>query len=115
MEPTGPIPFRVSSAYATTPSRVEPQRPAQPAGVAIKPTTDRFEPTLDQSQVRKLVAGTVKSPINRGIGFDGDSTEPAPKPSPAHEAKVMQFHALSAARVEAATGVALGRMIDVKG
>ena len=115
MEPTGPIPFRVSSVYATTPKRVEPQTPAQPAGVAIQPSTDRFEPAIDQSQVRKLVAGTVKSPINRGIGFDGDSAEPASKPSPEHEAKVMQFHALSAARVEAATGVALGRMIDVKG
>ena len=121
MEPTGPIPFRVAAAYATTP-RTAAQPAAAPihqVGAPIQAAVDRFEPTTDQSRIKELVAGRVASGINRGVDFDGDQPVQAPaqavgKTGENHPAKALQFHAVSAARVEAATGVALGQTLDVQ-
>ena len=114
MDPTGPIPFRAAAAYATTPrTPVTPANPAtpHPAGAPIKAAVDRYEPSADRSRVDQLVAGTVASGINRGVDFDGDQpARTAAQPA----ANSLQFHTVSAARVEAATGVELGRTLDVQ-
>ncbi|MCH2161538.1 MAG: hypothetical protein MK085_06650 [Phycisphaerales bacterium] len=115
MEPTAPIPFRVAAAYATTPGTTARPAAPHPVGATIKAAVDRFEPTTDRSGVHGLVAGTVRSGINRGVDFDGDPLpHVAAKQAHDHAEKVLQFHAVSAARVEAATGVALGQTLDIQ-
>lgn len=118
MEPTGPIPFRVAAAYATTPRTLAtPATPATPhtVGAPIKAAVDRYEPSMDRSRIDQLVAGTVASGINRGVDFDGDQpVQATSQPAANHAANTLQFHAVSAARVEAATGVELGRTLDIQ-
>ena len=120
METNGPIPFRVAAAYATAPKKVtSPPAVSQPAGTTIKGVVDRFEPSADLSRVHQLVAGKVSSGINRGVDFDGDPLPPAAAPpkaktTPQGISAPLQFHTVSAARVEAATGVALGQTLDIQ-
>jgi hypothetical protein len=49
----------------------------------------------------------VQSGINRGVGFDG--------PTNVDRADAMQLYTSDAERVEAATGVARGRILDTTG
>ena len=134
MDPTGPIPFRASAAYGV--------RPTAPAGRPITVTgaigatgttpeaNAAIRPTVvDQVETRSaatgrldlLVAGTVRSDINRGTGFDGDSVSTIPsgthlptRPQAVNEGP-MHLYNRQADRIEAATGVALGRTLDIQG
>lgn len=98
MDPIGgPIPFRVAQAYARhtpRPSAVEPASPArnQPGEVS----------QLHTPAVRRLVAGTVPG----GVDFSGDQARPG--------AATLQFYRHPADRNAAATGVELGRSLDVQ-
>ena len=140
MDPTGPIPFRASAAYGVRPT-APAGRPitvtgaigasgasgangtAPEANAAIRPTV------VDQVETRSaatgrldlLVAGTVRSDINRGTGFDGDSVSTIPsgthlptRPQAVNEGP-MHLYNRQADRIEAATGVALGRTLDIQG
>ena len=84
---------------------------------------DRVDLTTRSGGLDRLVGGTVRSDINRGIGFDGDPAPPAtgpttgsetPTPRPASSGP-FQLYNRHADRLEAATGVALGGSIDIKG
>ena len=115
METTGPIPFRVAAAYAATPRTIARPATPHPVGAPIRAAVDCYEPSTDRTGAQRLVGGTVQSGINRGVDFDGD---PLPgvsrQPADDHAKKVLQFHEVSAARVEAATGVALGQNLDIQ-
>lgn len=127
MDASGPIPFRASAAYGV--------RPPQPAGIpgapqgARIPAAETSRPeivdTVDlrtkaSDRLNDLVAGTVRSDVNRGMGFDGDPTSPIPAGTPmvtrpeAVEGGPMHLYNRQADRIEAATGVALGRSLDVQ-
>ena len=92
---------------------MRPIRPAatgsvQPTG--ITPAPGPLQEVRDATQAERLqdlVAGTVRSGINRGVGFDG--------PTNADRADAMQLYSSDAERVEAATGVARGRILDTTG
>lgn len=57
------------------------------------------------TKLADLVAGTVPSGINRGEGFDQVSPGPFPR-------QTLQLYRNSAERVEAATRVEVGRILD---
>ena len=92
---------------------MRPIRPAstgsvQPAGITPTPDpTQETKPTNQTGRLQDLVAGTVQSGINRGVGFDG--------PTKVDRADAMQLYSSDAERVEAATGVARGRILDTTG
>ncbi len=86
-------------------------------------------PSAGQARLSKLVAGTVRSDINRGYGFDGDLVDPA-----AHAAargmsngsvanqngltsdrKGFSLYTRKAEHVEAATRHQVGSLIDLQG
>ena len=128
MDSTGPIPFRASAAYGVRPT-APAGRPIAAAGMAPE-TGAAIRPTVvDQVETRSatterldlLVAGTVRSDINRGTGFDGDSVSNIPsgthlptRPQAVNEGP-MHLYNRQADRIEAATGVALGRTLDIQG
>ncbi|MAB28832.1 MAG: hypothetical protein CMJ53_06105 [Planctomycetaceae bacterium] len=91
-------------------------RPIRPAATgSVQPTggTPASEASREVGDVTQtvrlqdLVAGTVQSGINRGVGFDG--------PTNVDRADAMQLYTSDAERVEAATGVARGRILDTTG
>lgn len=91
-------------------------RPIRPAATgSVQPTeiTPASGPSREVGDVTQggrledLVAGTVQSGINRGVGFDG--------PTKVDRADAMQLYTSDAERVEAATGVARGRILDTTG
>ena len=133
MDATGPIPFQAASAYGMRPTgspRVTASAPTPEAGspTAVRPVAaDRVDLATRSGGLDRLVGGTVRSDINRGIGFDGDPAPPAtgpatrsttgsetPTPRPASSGP-FQLYNRHADRLEAATGVALGGSIDIKG
>jgi hypothetical protein len=119
MEPSGPIPFRAAAAYGVPSTRpsVAP-RPMVAPGEAIRPAVvDIVETTSTRVEgIRRLVAGTVRSDINRGIGFDEDGPRgTAPRPAVPRADGTLHLYNRQADRMEAATGVAIGRSLDVQG
>ena len=129
MDATGPIPFQAASAYGMRPTgspRVSapPATPEAGSPTAVRPmAADRVDLTTRSGGLDRLVGGTVRSDINRGIGFDGDPAPPAtgpttgpetPTPRPASSGP-FQLYNRHADRLEAATSVALGGSIDIKG
>ena len=129
MDATGPIPFQAASAYGMRPTgspRVSTPAPTPETGspTAVRPmTSDRVDLTTRSGGLDRLVGGTVRSDINRGIGFDGDPAPPATGPTTGLETPTLrpessgpyQLYNRHADRLEAATGVALGGSIDIKG
>ena len=122
MDPTGPIPFRAASAYGIRPTQPAQTAPRVAPGQAIAPpasTTrvDLVETTSTRLEgIQKLVAGTVRSDINRGMGFDEDGPQgTAPRPSPPAADGTLHLYNRQADRMEAATGVALGGSLDIQG
>jgi hypothetical protein len=127
MDSTGPIPFRASAAYGVRPTapagRPIAATTATGAGTAIRPAVvDQVETrSATTERLDLLVAGTVRSDINRGTGFDGDSvsniasgTHLPTRPQAVNEGP-MHLYNRQADRIEAATGVALGRTLDIQG
>lgn len=123
MDPSGPISFRAASAYGLPgnlrPATATPR--AQPGQAIRPPVVDVVETASSRIEgVRRLVAGTVRSDINRGLGFDedgpqGTSPRPAPHPEPPGADGSLHLYNRQADRMEAATGVAVGRSLDVQG
>lgn len=117
MNVRGPIPFNAASAYG-----VGQPRPAQPAPALpghtpnIRPEiVDRLDTTSDTAtELRRLVAGVVRSDINRGTGFDGDPASVAPPRPEPPRAGGLHLYSRNADRLEAATRVELGRNLDLK-
>ena len=100
MELRGPIPFSAAAAYGL---------PARPAPAASEPAAkaNASAQTMTPRPVDFLVAGTIRSDVNRGVGFDGDAVSTAPAS--------MAMYSRTAERLEAATRVALGKSLDVTG
>ena len=121
MDATGPISFRAAAAYGAPAIRQTPaSRPSSSItpGQAIRPTAvDIVETTSTRVEgLRRLVAGTVRSDINRGIGFDEDGPlGTAPRPTVPRADGTLHLYNRQADRMEAATGVAIGRSLDVQG
>ena len=133
MDASGPIPFRAAAAYGT-PRPTAPraagdvQGPMSPNRASTSAHQVRPNNTVDQVNVRSnpssidhLVAGSVRSDINRGVGFDGDPPSVATsgigqpiQPAIAEDAP-LQLYNRHADRLEAATSVALGRTLDIQG
>ncbi|MCP4836376.1 MAG: hypothetical protein GY895_16605 [Phycisphaera sp.] len=127
MDASGPIPFRAAAAYGAPrpvvgreigPARGPSTTSTNTAGSIRPATVDRVEVTTSTPVIDRLVAGTVRSDINRGVGFDGD---PSPdrsrgpiRPPAANDAS-LQLYNRHADRLEAATGVALGGSLDIQG
>lgn len=92
---------------------MRPIRPAstgsvQPTGTTPASGASREAQEATQTdRLQDLVAGTVQSGINRGVGFEG--------PTNADRADAMQLYTSDAERVEAATGVARGQILDTTG
>ena len=100
----GPIPF---------PSAAAKMAYARGVGAIAPPTPDRAVESSTE-QVGKIVAGQVASPINQGRGFDeilGEATQAGAATPPAS----IPLYTRSADRIEAATAIAVGRSLDVKG
>ena len=135
MDASGPIPFRAAVAYGTPrPSVIrgsgdvrvsDPQISSPVGGDSLRPrSADRVNvavtPPANPSTIDSLVAGSVRSDINRGVGFDGDSSSPASsgmgqpiQPTVPRDAP-LQLYNRHADRLEAATSVALGRTLDLQ-
>ena len=96
MDLKGPIPFQAAAAYGLPATRKAPPAP-EVLPAAPEPAAKTPRP------VDVLVAGTVRSDVNRGIGFDGDAPTP---PS-------MAMYSRTAERLEASTRVALGKTLDI--
>jgi len=114
MEVRGPIPINAAVAYGLN-------RPT-PAKAVSDPAAVRAAGTVDVVDIRSkppaglqdLVAGTVRSDVNRGVGFDGDSpADRNPRPTPP-SAGSLHLYTSQADRIEAATGVEIGRHLDVE-
>lgn len=128
MDASGPIPFRASAAYGVrAPQAVGRSGPISGSRVpAAESTRPAIVDTVDlrtraSDRLNDLVAGTVRSDVNRGMGFDGDPSSRIPagtpmvtRPEPV-EGGPMHLYNRQADRIEAATGVALGRTLDIQG
>ena len=127
MDLSGPIPFRAAAAYGA-PRPVVGREIGPTSGAStpnpntagsIRPATvDRVDVTTSIPVIDRLVAGTVRSDINRRVGFDGDlSTDRSQRPirPPAANDASLQLYNRHADRLEAATGVALGGSLDIQG
>ena len=101
MEIRGPFPFRAVAAY-------QPAGPAQPKSGA--PTVPSLHPNASTSSMvgakgmDRLVAGRVTG----GMDFDSATVRPVTR-------HTFQMYTNATDRIEAATGVARGRFIDVRG
>jgi hypothetical protein len=120
MNVRGPIPFNAAAAYGVGLAR--PTRPATslPGNTpTIRPEIVDLVDTVHTKsgptpELRELVAGVVRSDINRGLGFDGDpASATPPRPEPPH-AGGLHLYSRNADRLEVATRVELGRNLDLK-
>lgn len=132
MDVPSPIPFRVAQAYGAT--RVAPtadvsnQAPATPTGQAA--SVDQVElSSTTSTRLTGLVAGTVRSDINRGYGFDGDpvrsdvprvpSSDRTEQETAADDSRAaggsFPLYTRRAEHVEAATRLQVGSTIDIRG
>ena len=131
MDASGPIPFRAAVAYGTPrPSitrnaadvRSTTPQPGVGAGGPSASATpvDQVSLATTPASIDALVAGSVRSDINRGVGFDGDppasSTGPMGQPlqAPRLQDAPLQLYNRHADRLEAATSVAVGRTLDIQ-
>ena len=114
MNVRGPIPINAAAAYGL--GRPAPVKPASdPAAIRAAGTVDvvdiRSAPT---TAMQGLVAGTVRSDVNHGVGFDGaQQAERNPRPTPP-SAGPLHLYTSQADRIEAATGVEIGRHLDLE-
>ncbi|MBG81138.1 MAG: hypothetical protein CMJ39_10600 [Phycisphaerae bacterium] len=104
MEIGGPYPFRAVAAYQPA-GRVAPQPAVRQQGVVAPSAVPSPTNQAPTSAVQSLVAGRVPG----GMDFDAASVIPN-RPTNA-----FQLYTRVADRIEAATGVELGRVIDLKG
>lgn len=98
------IPFHIAKAYGIT----SPTKPAQIMSItAPEPSPDvpAPSPAVIGSGLSQLVGGSVRESVD----FDSAST-PARPAGP-----TLQLYSRAADRVEAATGVQIGRGLDIKG
>lgn len=93
---SGPIPFRVAQAYGVpAPQRANPVAPI----TQVQRATDAAQ---QNPGIRRLIGGAVPG----GIDFSGDT------PQPSESALQMYHH--PADRNAAATGVEVGRRLDIE-
>ncbi|MAB72497.1 MAG: hypothetical protein CMJ54_08320 [Planctomycetaceae bacterium] len=114
MNVRGPIPINAAAAYGL--GRPTPVKPtADPATLRAAGTVDVVDiRSTPPAGMRSLVAGTVRSDVNRGVGFDGDpKVAPNPRPTPP-SAGPLHLYTSQADRIEAATGVEIGRHLDLE-
>ena len=123
MELSGPIPFRAANAYGVAPRAV-------PAAATITPTAqpvatpseriDRFEPSTpvktntQADRISKLIGGTVRSDVNRGLGFD-EVQESMPSTPQPRSGDTIPLYGKSAELMAAATRLSVGNNLDVRG
>jgi hypothetical protein len=104
MRISGAIPPQVNRAYGITPAKppssVCATESLQRASAVQK--ADRYTPQA-ASNIQKLVAGTVDQPVT----FDGVN---APRPA---KQSVLPLYTRAADTIEAATGIQVGRSIDI--
>ena len=109
MEIGGPYPFRAAVAYqamqASRPARLERPMPvSQPAAVSSAQAPASVQ-SVSTTAIDRLVAGRVPG----GMDFELSTPQPVQR----HDA--FQLYTRDADRIEAATGVERGRIIDLKG
>ena len=113
MRINGSIPMHVARAYGVSVTRPVASVQASPGPSAAQPL-ERAGPTeplarIEQAtvpgKVNQLIAGAVPGPVT----FDGSFT-PVRSDTP-----TLQLYTRAADTIEAATGIQLGRTIDVKG
>ncbi len=103
MRISGSIPINVARAYGIAPTKAaQPATPAQPVQQA-RPV-DQVDSNRPSENVQRLIAGQAPGPVD----FASAST-------PTSHAGAYQLYNRAADRIEAATGVNLGRSIDLKG
>ncbi len=110
----GPIPINAAAAYGI--NRSAPVKPASdPAAIRAAGTVDVVDiRSTPPAGMQGLVAGTVRSDVNRGVGFDGDpQVGRNPRPTPP-SAGALHLYTSQADRIEAATGVEIGRHLDLE-
>lgn len=98
------IPFHIAKAYGLT----APSKPKQVMPIAAPGSTPEVAaptPAAIGSGLQQLIGGSVRE----GVEFDSAST-PARPAGP-----TLQLYTRAADRIEAATGVHLGRGLDIKG
>ena len=81
------------------------QAPASTSGAFALDRGTSAQTGQDDGGMAKLVAGKVPSGINRGEGFDQTPPKAFPR-------QTLQLYTNSAERMEAATRVAIGRILD---
>jgi hypothetical protein len=117
MNVRGPIPFNAAAAYGVGLARPATSLPGNTP--TIRPEIVDLVDTVHTKsgptpELRELVAGVVRSDINRGLGFDGDpASATPPRPEPPH-AGGLHLYSRNADRLEVATRVELGRNLDLK-
>ncbi len=114
MNVRGPIPINAAAAYGV--NRAGPvQAPSDPAAVRAAKAVDVVDlRSTAPAGVRDLVAGTVRSDVNRGVGFDGDrAVDPNPRPT-TPSAGPLHLYTSQADRIDAAIGVEIGRHLDLE-
>ena len=109
MEIGGPYPFRAAVAYQSMQSARQPNltrtSPVQAPSVVAPVRTSAPAQVSAPNAIDRLVAGRVPG----GMDFELASTSPVRQPS------AFQLYTRDADRLEAATGVERGRIIDLKG
>ena len=133
MDGLSPIPFRAAQAYGATrvasTADVANQVPTTPAGQVAKAADHVELSSTISTRLTGLVAGTVRSDINRGYGFDGDpvrsdvstipSTGQATPETVTEDSQVeggsFPLYTRRAEHVEAATRLQVGSTIDIRG
>ena len=92
------------AAYART--RPVPGPPAAPSNGSFElQSRGPIQAAAGNTKLSDLVAGQVPSGINRGVGFDPVSPGPFPR-------QTLQLYSNSAERMEAATRVEVGQILD---
>lgn len=105
MDSLRPIPFRTAAAASAAAAAYGIK--AKP--IAPPPPVDAPRPRADaRSGADRLVAARVDAPIDGRGGFD------APKPSRTAHSGNLQMYTRAADRMEVATAVQVGRVLDTK-
>ncbi|MCA9295611.1 MAG: hypothetical protein KC983_03820 [Phycisphaerales bacterium] len=105
MRISGSLPFNVAQAYGVRGGKGSCdtcQTPAVQKISTVRPATGDDDPA---AHVRSLVGGSV----NAAVQFDGASTQPVARTG------AFTLYTRAADTIEAATSIALGRQLDVRG
>ena len=94
----------VIAAYARTRPVPAPASAPSPNSFELQ-SRGPIQAASGNTKLADLVAGTVPSGINRGEGFDQASPGPFPR-------QTLQLYRNNAERVEAATRIEVGRILD---